>query len=178
MAILPTTLKDINVPKVFIGESVLSLVSQEKYLGYIVNSTGCDNESIRKEMRAVYARGNLLLRHFRSCSEEVKKRLFMSYCSSFYCSSLWANYSNSVLRALHVAHNNVFRSFCGLPIRGSVSLNFVRRTVPNFPVIRRRLVCSMYRRTLYSQNALIFTLVHSGYFTTSRIYIEWTRICF
>ena len=52
---------------------------------------------------------NMLLSKFGQCTVDVKKNLFMTYCSSLYCCSLWSAYENTTLRSIHVAHNDVLR---------------------------------------------------------------------
>ena len=136
------------------------------------------NEDIRKEIRAVYARGNMLLQNFRHCSEEVKKQLFRSYCTSFYCSSLWSRYNRNTLEDLKVAYNNVFRFLFKLPRRGSVSYHFVHKDVPNFSFVRRILCNSMLARVLSSRNSLIGNLVDSTFFVCSKVFLEWMNVLF
>ena len=52
-----------------------------------------DLDSVR-QLRYVILRTNIILmRTFSSCSVEVKLFLFKSYCSNFYCSHLWYNFT-------------------------------------------------------------------------------------
>ena len=115
MAILPRSLKDIHVPSFFVHGSRLNIVSSKEYLGYIISNDDRDDLVILKECRAVYARGNMLLRKFKSCSVDVKKQLFITYCSSFYCCSLWSKFKKKSLQELQVAYNNIFRLMMKLP---------------------------------------------------------------
>ena len=99
----------------------------------------------------------MLQRKFKACNNEVKKKLFTSYCTSFYCSALWSTYTpKTVLNDIHVAHNDVYRLLFNLP-RGfvSVSQHFVAAGIPNFTIIRRRHMYSLYKRILSSNNVII-----------------------
>ena len=62
-----------------------------------------------------------------------KRRLFISYCISLYCCSLWSSFSLKTLLQLKVAHNNILRQFYKL--RGgpgtSISYHFVTMDIPN-----------------------------------------------
>ena len=50
------------------------------------------------------------------CTEEVKVKLFVTFCSQFYCAPLWFfNKTDKVYNKLNVAYNNVFRFLLGLP---------------------------------------------------------------
>ena len=148
------------------------------YLGYIISSNDRDDFAIQKECRAVYARGNMLLRKFKICSTEVKKQLFTSYCSSFYCCALWCNFNKASLQDLQVACNNVFRLLMNLPYQCRVSPHFIALGMNHFSVIRRKLVHSLYQRILHSSNILINSLVRCNHFASSRIFNEWTDVLF
>ena len=56
-------------------------VEKEMYLGFIMTSYNDESDTVSKETRALYARGNMLLSKFRHCTHDVKKNLFMTYCS-------------------------------------------------------------------------------------------------
>ena len=150
-------------------------------LSWSAFSDSCtDIDDIRREIRAVYTRGNMLLQNFRHCSTEVKKQLFKSYCTSFYCSSLWSNFSRNTLEDLKVSYNNVFRFLFKLPRRGSVSYHFVNKDIPNFSLVRRILCNSILKRVLSSTNSLICNLVDSTFFTSSKckVFSEWMNVLF
>ena len=106
----------------------------------------------------------MLLCKFRHCTHDVKKNLFMTYCSSLYCCSIWSAYDNSHLRSIHVAHNDVPRVMFHLPQHTRASNIFVKQNIPNFPVLRRKLVYSMYKWGLTSSNSLVQALVDSNFF--------------
>ena len=153
-------------------------MEKESYLGFIMNSYDKEDDTICKETRALYARGNMLLSKFGHCAVDVKKNLFMTYCSSLYCCSLWSAYDCATLRSIHVAHNDVLRFMFHLPRYTRLSNIFVSLNIPNFSVLRRKLAYSMYKRVLASLNSLVRTLLDSNCFVTSRIYKQWMQILF
>jgi len=71
----------------------LAFVGQFKYLGHIIDNSFSDDSDINREVKALFARTNLLCRRFKRCSELVKVRFFRSFCVSFYDAALWYNYS-------------------------------------------------------------------------------------
>ena len=178
MAIYPKSLKDLYFPKLFVNGFLLNKVEKETYLGLIMNSCDKEDDTICKETRALYARGNMLLSKFGHCAVDVKKYLFMTYCSSLYCCSLWSAYDDTTLRSIHVAHNDVLRFMFHLPRYTRVSNIFVSLNIPNFSVLRRKLVYSMYKRVLASSKCLVRTLLDSNFFVTSRIFKQWMQIRF
>ena len=48
----------------------------------------------------------MLLRKFHFSSDDVKNKLFSSYCSNLYLCSLWAKYKSACMRRFIVAYNN------------------------------------------------------------------------
>ena len=50
----------------------LKYVNQFKYLGHIINDTMCDNDDIRREIRSLFCRTNILFNRFKRCSVAVK----------------------------------------------------------------------------------------------------------
>ena len=92
-----------------LSSQMLKYVPSHNYLGVTIAANMSDDESIHYQCKALYARGNVILRHFRMCSDEVKCLLFSSYCTSFYCSVLWCRYNADSFNRLHTAYNRVFR---------------------------------------------------------------------
>ena len=121
----------------------------------------------------------MLHRKFKACNNEVKKKLFVSYCTSLYCSTLWSTYApKRVMEEIHIAHNDVYRLLFKWP-RGfiSVSQHFVTAGIPNFTMIRRRHMYSLYKRILSSSNVIINAIIDSFTFI-STLYEEWRRELF
>ena len=51
----------------------------------------------------------MLIRNFKTCSNEVKCHLFKTFCSNIYCSTLWCRFTDESMRRLKVAYNRIFR---------------------------------------------------------------------
>ena len=179
MAIIPLCNKEIHIPSFYVHGTTISRVRHKDYLGYTISDDLNDNQAIIKEKRGIYARGNMLHRKFKACNNEVKKKLFVSYCTSLYCSALWSTYTpKRVMEEIHIAHNDVYRLLFKLP-RGliSVSQHFVTAGIPNFTMIRRRHMYSLYKRILSSSNVIINAITDSFTFI-STLYQEWRRELF
>ena len=111
MAVQPDCLRDLHVPNFYIEGSRITEVKTKGHLRYIIREDFADDQPINKEIRSIYARGNMLDRNFKFCSDEVKRRLFISYCTRLYCCSLWCCFSPKTLLKLKVAHNSILRQF-------------------------------------------------------------------
>ena len=176
MAIIPLCNKEIHILSFYVHGTTISRVRHKNYLGYIISG---DNQAITKEKRGIYARGNMLHRKLKACNNEVKKKLFVSYCTSLYCSAVWSTYApKRVMEEIHIAHNDAYRLLFKLP-RGliSVSQHFVTAGIPNFTMIRRRHMYSLYKRILSSSNVIINAITDPFTFI-STLYEEWLRELF
>ncbi len=178
MCIKPPTLKDLFIPNVSLNGTYIKKVDSEKYLGYIIRNDCSDNDHIINEMRKTYVRGHMLIRKFKICSEDVKVKLFKTYCSSIYCCALISKYTQSVLKKLHVAFNKIFKSFMNAPKDFSASALFVSVCVDNFPVLRRKLTFSFFDRVCKSSNSLVFGVYSSAYFRSCKLKKEWDKVLF
>jgi hypothetical protein len=84
MYIKPKGYEPNNIPTVWMNGCAVAYKSSHKYLGVIIsNDMSCDAD-LKRQIRSLYARSNQLLRHFWSCSIEVKIRLFKAYCINLY----------------------------------------------------------------------------------------------
>jgi len=167
-------IKDLDFPNVYVNGNVITNVQKEKYLGVYITNDCCDDSSILAAMHGLY----MLRRNFKQCNDKVKIKLFQSFCSSLYCGSLWYKYNHNSIKKLKVCHNNVFRYFFKVDRRESISRHFANFNLPNFNVIRRKLVFSIYKRIFSSQNQLIQTIVSSVFFMNSKLFKCWYSILF
>ena len=176
MIINPRHRKPTNNPIFSLNDQPINRVQQEQYLGYIVREDMSDTDTIKHEIRKQYIRGNMIKRKFGSCSEEVKLRLFRSYCSSFYCSHLWSEHNTEYIHKAKVCHNNILRYFISSHYLDSISQHFVCRNLDNFDVLRRKSMYNFYTRLLCSKNLLVSTILSSNFFIYSNFMELFMRI--
>ena len=69
-------LKQLKIPDIFMGYKKLLFSETKKYLGCFICDDLCDNNDIKRQIRCVYTRGNILIKNVRPCTEEVKLKLF------------------------------------------------------------------------------------------------------
>ncbi len=130
----------------------------------------------------LYAQGNSLLRNFHMCTKKVKIKLFVTYCSQFYCAHLWKfNKSDKKYNKLRVAYNNVFRFLLcltrdeeGRPC--SASDMFVSRNLKSFDEILRNGVFKFHARIKISNNELVGSTLNTNYQYNSILRIHWQRL--
>ena len=88
MTLRPKRMKNKD-PDVYLASKKLEYVKCHKCLGVLISNDRKDDLAIETQHRNLYSRGNMIIRNFKNCNEQVKKQLFKSFCSSFYCASLW-----------------------------------------------------------------------------------------
>ena len=75
-------------PPLKIGLCDIQFVLNFKYLGHMINNRMTDDDDINHEVRNLFVRTNILLRHYSKCSYAVKLLLFKSYCMRMYDTAL------------------------------------------------------------------------------------------
>lgn len=146
------------------GTEILPTVVSYTYLGVVISDCKSDNYDIQRAVRAQYTQGNRLLRKFSKCSKDVKKRLFQSYCSSFYGAHLWSNYTQASIHTMKVAYNNSYRFLMGLKRDCSISGSLVFDNVLTFGEWRRKLAYSIITRIAKSENMLLKSFENTLYY--------------
>ena len=97
-----------------------------------------DDEDITRQIESVYARDNILVKHFKYCSKRVKIELFRMYLLNLYSCQLWYKYSPALYKRLKVAFNNILRALLHV-IRGtSISQVFVSNNITDFNSLVRK----------------------------------------
>ena len=179
MAILPRSLQKHNVPTMYLQKKSLNWVKEHKYLGISICNNFRDDRDVKRQMRAIYYRGNSLINKFRHCSVEVKTQLFKSFCSNMYCSPLWSCYSKEVYRKLKVAYNNIFRNFMSVNRMQSTSQLQNFYGIDSFNVLIRKNIVNFRNRLLSSKNGLIQACFTSDFHIyRSLINKKWLELAF
>ena len=175
-------MKDATIPKFRLCGNELSEVNESKYLGHLIKADGKDDKDIQKACGKLYAQGNSLIRKFHMCTEKVKIKLFVTYCSQFYCAPLWHfNKSDKIYSKLNVAYNNVFRFLLGLPRdeQGrpcSASEMFATRRVKSLQEILRNLIYKFKCRLEVSNNELVHSTLYRCVVSKSKLRKHWDRL--
>lgn len=80
--------RNVCVPNFILNNDILFSVTCYKYLGIFLCSNSLDDIDISSQVSKVYSHGNSLITMFKFCTVDVKIKLFMSFCASFYASQL------------------------------------------------------------------------------------------
>ena len=90
MCFKPRGVKLSNLPIVYLSNQALEYKDSLKYLGVFLSSNFTDDEDVKRQIKSLYCKTNILIRKFYNCSYEVKIKLFQSFCSGMYCCQLWS----------------------------------------------------------------------------------------
>ena len=160
-------LYDVYVPSLTLNGNILSCVKQHYYLSVVLCSNQADDCDIDRQMKTLYARGNILVCKFRSCSGEVKDQLFKRYFANLYCGQLWSNFNISSLNKLKEAYNNVFRFLNNIKRGFSISGLFSARNIHGFSAIHTNVINGLSKSIFSSSNDLIKCICQPIFLTYS-----------
>ena len=165
-----------SLPQFYLNGRQLTFVNSTKYLGHILTSNMSDADDIGRQIRSVYCRGHLLFKKFGKCTDFVKRRLFTSFCSSFYCCALWLDYPMYKFDRLRVAYNNSIRRFFCLPFRCSASLMYTLADIPSPKCIISKLCYSLYVRLQNSGKQIICNVYARAVLQRGSLVSHWLSL--
>jgi hypothetical protein len=65
MCVKPRWLKNLSIPAMYLDGKQLKIVHEQKYLGVFLTDTMKDDCDIKRQIRSIYARGNVLINNLR-----------------------------------------------------------------------------------------------------------------
>ena len=141
------------------------------------NSNTDDNE-MSKQLRKLYARGNMLARNFSNCSNDVKVQLFSTYCSTIFGCQLWSNYRQESRRRLKVAYTRIFKLL--MKINGAVSMSvlLLSYNVSHLNVLLRKFIIGFMKRIAESDNISISAIYKSNFYLSCKMFLCWCKFVF
>ena len=178
MCIRPKCMKNLYFPTLYLLGKPVKVVTSEKYLGAFISDDLSDDEDIIRQMRSIYARGNVLIRNFIHCTDSVKASLFKTYLSSLYGSTLWSTFKRKTFSKLKVAYNNVFRYLFRKKRGESVSASMIDLGIDPFNVIYRKFVVGFIKRVTACDNVLVRTLHDWLDFNMCPLQNHWLKIAY
>ena len=142
-------------PQFSVGGVLIESVSSFKYLGHIITNNLSDDDDIRREIRNMFLRTNILLRKFRNCSTSVKRVLFNTYCLCLYDVALWAHYFSKSLDKFRSCYNRCLKLFFGYKRYDSVTTMLLTIGLPSFETVLYNSKISFFNRWHLCANPLV-----------------------
>ena len=137
-----------------------------------------DGPHIESLSRGLCVRANTLIRNFKNCNLDVKKLLFKSFCTTFYCLSLIIKANVSELKRIRVTYNNSIRKMFNVSRRESISQSCVHLGIPTFEVLRRKAIVSLMNRLKLSKNNIIKGYIDINYAQKTVIHYKWMQLTY
>ena len=87
----------------------------------------------------------MLIRNFKTRTNEVRCHLFQSFCSNInvYCSTLWCMFTDGSMRPLEMSYDRIFRILMCLEHQTSMSAEFTVRDMDLVALNLRQVVASL-----------------------------------
>ena len=175
MLFKPTWLSgNVVYPSVFLNDRSLEFVDKYNYLGHNLCTDLSDDIDVGEKLRKLYTVGNVLIRKFKFCYDNVKCELFRVYCSTIYCSALWCKFKKASIKKVKVCHNSILRRLLGIPLPYSASDMFVQHRIRNLDAILRNDIFSLRNRLFNSQNRLILAITSWSRYGQNPLHNHWT----
>ena len=169
-------MKFLRVPSLNLNGCKLKYVEKFKYLGHIINDKFNDNDDIDRERQRLCISGNMLVRNFNFCWQEIKTFLFKTYVYSMYCSALWSNFHSENMRRLKVCYNTIMRKLAGVPPWHSARQMFVDLNVRSFEEQLRVAAYSFMKRLDTVPNSILYVILCSDARVGSHMNSRWNNL--
>ena len=157
-------LKDRKSPPLYLYNIQLDYVNNCRYLGVKMESYSCKSD-IKRQLCKFYVNANMLIRKFSFCSDDVKVRLFKSYCSNLNCTPFWYDSPETLLKNLSVGYNNSLRRLIKLDQHCSVSeivCSLWHIGILAFGELLRKHITNYISRLQSSSNSITMSVVLSS----------------
>ena len=152
-----------NVFRCFTLDGVkLDFVSSFKYLGHILTDTLSDDDDVKREIRNLFVRTNVLRLRYHKCSVRVKIRLFRSFCLCFYGLALWKTVTCSVKRSFKTCYNSCMKMFFGYKRFDSVTGMLIDLQLPSHATVLHNANESFKRCLSICENVLVKHMFYLG----------------
>ena len=145
----------------------------------MLNELSNDEDDLRRHKRFLYAKGNAIIAQFKHCSDDVKTRLFRSFCYNVYGGHLWSKYKSTSMDKVSVAFNDVYRKLFNIKRGASISAIYVINNLDGFRTVMRKASFSFRNRIFESDNKYVQLITNSVFFyCASSLSQLWLRDLF
>jgi hypothetical protein len=124
----------------------------------MINNDFLDNDDIKREIRCMFMRSNILIRRYSNCSVAVKLLLFKAFCMCVYDASIWLHYSITVYNKFRSCYNKCVKKLFGFNRCYSVTSMLDELNLPCFDNLMTSNSENFYKRWSVCSNSLVANL--------------------
>jgi len=152
----------------------------------LINNSLTDDDDVKREIRNMFMRTNILLRRFVKCTRDVKVILFKTYCICLYDVAVWSRYNLGSINKLMACYNKCVKMFFGYKRRDSVTEMLFNLCLPSFSTILHNSSITFNRcwSNCYNELVIYFGAILKwaglgclvlAYAVRARV--QWTLVC-
>lgn len=144
-----------HFPCFVLQDKFLSFVSHFKYLGHIIENNLADNCDIKREIKSMFFRTNILIRRFKRCSSLVKLQLFRTFAICFYDMCLWMHFTKGTLEKLALCYGKCVKIFFGYSVYSSTTAVLFETGLPSFSTLLHNAIAGFRSRVAINVNSIV-----------------------
>ena len=162
--------------EVKLGNYILEIVENYKYLGFLINSQLLDSLDIKQRHCDFNCRFNSVFRNFKHVSVETFLFLFNSYCLPDYGLNLWdfkSIFNKQPFKCFDTGFSNALKKIVGAPIHAS---SHITAEKCSHMLLKHYVSCvqSRYMKRVFSLKEHIIRL-SSPYLKKGHLYTSYTK---
>lgn len=135
--------------------TALNFVDSFNYLGHCITCNLSDDSDIRREIRNMFFRTNVLIRRFAFCSTSVKVRLFRAFVLCMYGVALWKHYLSANFKALKSCYFKCAKMFFNYKLYDSNTALLLQVGIPSFDTLLFNYRATLMRMCSNTPNVLV-----------------------
>ena len=170
--------QQLQTSTVFPNGVCVQFFDQVKYLDVWINASVKGGDDIHRQVKSLYCAANKHRGAFNQCSTAIKNTLFRAYCLSMYACQLWGKYTQSSMKRLRAAYNNVYRIMHYIPRNVSVRPHQVSHCIRTFNAVLRNSLHRFFMRCASSFNFFIRSLQMSDDIYKSSFFLNYSTLLY
>ena len=138
-----------------------------------INASLKDDDDIERQVKSLYSAANKLRGTFDQCTPAVKTLYFVPIACQ-----LWRKYTQTSMKRLRAAYNNVYQIMHYILINVSVRPHQVSHCVTTFDAVLRNNLYRFFIRCTSSSNFFIRSLQMSAAFHKSSFFLNYSTLLY
>ena len=152
------------------------MFDQVKFLDLWINALLKDDDDIQRQVKSLYCVANKLRGTFDQCSPAVRNTLLRAYSMPVYACQLRSKYTQTSMKRVRAAYNDVYRIIHYIPGNISVRPHQVSHCVRTFDAFLRNKLYRFCMRCTSSSNFFIRSLQMFDAFYKPSFFVNYSTL--